>query len=143
MTAFGTDPIAEIARDLRRLEPETRRAVRPRLREAGRMVAMEAAFKASWSSRIPGTIKVVTSFQTNREGVTVRAGGPNAPHARPYEGLTTGSSFRHPVHGHYETWVTQATRPFLFPAAQSTEPSVTAFMREVLDDVTGQLGFSG
>ena len=140
---FETDPLAEIARDLRRLDPESRKAVRPKLREAGRMIAAEAAVNASWSSRIPATIKVVTSFQTNREGVTVRAGGKNAPHARPYEGLSArGGTFKHPVF-HYDTWVSEPTRPFLFKAAEDTQSTVETFMREVLDEVSGRLGFTG
>lgn len=138
-----TDPMAEIARDMRALPEETRKAVRPALRKAGEQVAREAAVNASWSSRIPATLKVVTSFRQNREGVTVVAGGPKAPHARPYEGIATrGATFRHPVHGNYDVWVAEPTRPFLRPAAEAAGPSAEALVREAMDDVGQSLGFS-
>jgi hypothetical protein len=135
--------MAEIARDMRALTEETRKAVRPKLRKAGAIVQAVAQQNASWSSRIPASIKVVTSFRENREGVTVKAGGPNAPHARPYEGLSVrGDEFRHPVYAN-DWWVAQATRPFLFPAAQTTEAEVSAELRGALDDAGVSLGFEG
>lgn len=141
MTAPDVDPMAVIARDMRRLPEETRKAVRPKLRKGGQIVQRDAQSNASWSSRIPGTIKVVTSFRTNREGVMVRAGGPAAPHARPYEGLSArGNTFRHPVHGR-DWWVAQATRPFLIVAAEAKAGEVTDLVRSALDDAGAGLGF--
>jgi hypothetical protein len=127
---------------MRALEPATRKAIRPALRGAGQQVASKAQSNASWSTRIPGTVRVQVSFRQNREGVVIRAGGPNAPHARPYEGLSSGgTSFRHPVHGR-DWWVSQAARPFLLPAAESSEGAVTASMREALDAAAQEIGFS-
>lgn len=142
MTEPSVDVMGTIARDLRALPKETQQAVRPELRRVGRMVAREAAVKASWSTRIPATIKVVTSFQTNREGVTIRAGGKTAPHARPYEGITSGSTFRRPVYGNYKVWVTTATRPFLLPAAESTKGTVDQAMGVVMDKAARGIGFN-
>lgn len=136
------DPLAVIARDMRALPEEARKAVRPALRRAGMVVAREATVNASWSSRIPGTIRVSTSFRLNREGVEVRAGGPSAPHARPYENLGDPGIFRHPVYGNREVWVSQTARPFLFKAARSTEGTVTVMITETMDDVAQSLGFS-
>lgn len=136
-----SDPIAEIARDMRALPEETRQAVRPALRAAGEQVRREAVVNASWSSRIPATIRVETSFRKNREGVVVRAGNANAPHARPYEGITRrGDTFRHPVFG-TDIWVAEPTRPFLLPAAESAGPSAEAMILEAMDDVGQSLGF--
>ncbi len=137
------DPMVEIARDMRELPEETRKALRPKLRQAGQRVQKKAQQNASWSSRIPASIKVVTSFRQNREGVTIRAGGGNAPHARPLEGLSArGDTFRHPVYGN-DWWVSQPTRPFLFPAAEASQAEVTAEVRSALDDAAAALGFSG
>jgi hypothetical protein len=137
------DPMVQIARDMRKLPETTRRAVRPRLRRAGEIVRTKAQANASWSSRIPSSIKVVTSFRENREGVTVRAGGVNAPHARPFEGMTTrGNTFRHPVYGN-DWWVAQATRPFLMPAAEAGQAQADAEVRAALDDAAASLGFEG
>jgi hypothetical protein len=136
------DPLAEIARDMRALPEETRKAVRPALRKAGEQVRREAAVNSSWSSRIPGTLKVSASFRQNREGVTVTAGGPNAPHARPYEGITSrGNTFRHPVFVR-DVWVAQPNRPFLLPAAQAAGPTAEALIRDAMDDVGQSLGFN-
>lgn len=144
MTAPGpVDPMVQIARDMRDLPPEARKAARPKLREAGQIIQKKAQANASWSSRIPTSVKVVTSFRQNREGVTVRAGGSNAPHARPFEGLTTrGDSFRHPVHGN-DWWVTQAARPFLMPAVDSSVGEVDTKVRSVLDEAAAAIGFDG
>lgn len=135
-----TNPAVEIARDMRALEPETRKAMRPALRLGGQMVAREAAVRSSWSTRIPASIRVEVSFRENREGVRIRMGGPNAPHARPYENLGEQGDFRHPVFTR-EVWVAQAARPALFPAARDTAPTVTAYFREQMDAVGASLGF--
>lgn len=144
MTAPGpVDPMVQISRDMRKLPPEARKAARPKLRQAGQIIQRKAQQNAAWSSRIPATVKVVTSFRANREGVTVRAGGPKAPHARPYEGLSSrGSTFRHPVYGN-DWWVTQAARPFLIPAAESSVGEVDAKARAVLDEAAAAIGFEG
>lgn len=135
--------MVQIARDMRKLPPEARKAARPKLRAAGQVIQTKAQANASWSSRIPQSVKVVTSFRANREGVTVRAGGSNAPHARAYEGLTTrGDSFRHPVYGH-DWWVTQATRPFLIPAVEASSAEVDTTVRAVLDEAAAAVGFEG
>lgn len=139
-----THPSVIIARDMRALEPETRKAIRPALRQGGQMVAREAAVRSSWSSRIPASITVEVSFRANREGVRVRAGGPNAPHARPYENLGEPGSFRHPVFSSDRLRWTKApepARPFLFPAARASERAVTGFLIDQLDAVGASLGF--
>lgn len=137
-----TNPLQEIARDMRALPEETRKAIRPALKKAGEQVRREAAVNASWSSRIPATLKVTASFRQNREGVTVTAGGPNAPHARPYEAIATrGTTFRHPVFDRDTPWVTEPTRPFLRPAAKAAGPTSEAMIREAMDDVGQSLGF--
>jgi hypothetical protein len=136
------DFAAIIARDIRNLTPETQKAVRPKLRKAGQLVADDAKQRASWSSRIPGTVRVRTSVRANRENVKVLAGNASAPHARPYEGLSSqGNTFRHPVYGR-DTWVSQATRPFLFPAAAANEVQAGELISSALTDAAIALGFS-
>ncbi len=140
-----------IAADMRALPEETRKSVRPRLREAGRMVVDSATGKAgAWSTRIPPTIRMSTSFRQDREGVTITAGNKSTPHARPFEDVPGRGSFRHPVwadtKGHTRKgwrWVTQTSRPFLFPAASENEAAATAMIRAALDDAATSLGFDG
>lgn len=137
-------PAEVIARDMRALPGEVRKSVRPRLRAAAQIIANDARGRASWSGRIPATIKVRTSFTANREGVSIVAGGPSAPHARLYElGSRSSASFRHPVYGHRDRWVVQSTRPFLFPAAESRAETVTAAVSSALDEASRAIGFGG
>lgn len=136
------DPAVVIARDMRKLTPETQKAVRPRLRQGGEIIASEARSLSDWSSRIPGTVRVRTSFREDREKVSVIAGGSGAPHARPYEGIATqGDTFRHPVYGNREVWVSQDKRPFIFPAAEAKGEEVTGLVRAALDDAAASIGF--
>jgi hypothetical protein len=136
------NPAVQIARDMRRLPDETHKALRPKLREAGEVVAADARQRASWSSRIPGTIRVRTSFRENREGVQVVAGGSVAPHARAYENVANrGTTFRHPFFGNRSVWFEQKERPYLFPAALASEAESTALVRTALDTVAVSLGF--
>lgn len=136
------DPAEQIAEDLRKLPAETRKALRPQVREAGEVVAADARRRAGWSTRIPGTIRVRTSLREDRVGVQVMAGGPLAPHARPYENVASrGNTFRHPLFGDRSVWVSQEERPFLFPAAQAGEAQSLALVRTALDTVAVSLGF--
>lgn len=140
----------QIAADMRALPEETRRFVRPRLRAAGRMVVEGAVSRASWSRRIPGTIRMSTSFRVDREGVTVTAGNKSTPHARPFEDVRQRGFFRHPVHADSRnrtrkgwSWVSQPARPFLFPSALANEAAATETIRAALDEAGRSIGFEG
>jgi hypothetical protein len=146
------NPADVIREDMARLPNEARRKLRPALRASGEDMAADARTRAGWSSRIPATIKVRSSFRADREGVEIVAGGPSAPHARPYEGLSSGSSgkFRHPVYADAAnltrkgwTWVDQATRPFLMPAAEAGVEKATQNLTAALDAAAAALGFGG
>lgn len=139
---------AQIAADMRALPEATRKAIRPQLRAAGGAIVNDAKSRASWSTRIPGTIRMVTSFRDEREGVTVTAGNASTPHARPYEEITGRGSFRHPVFPDSKNktsrdwrWVTQTSRPFLFPAAEAKSEEVTGLVRAALDEAAAAIGF--
>ena len=146
------NPADVIRQDMLRLPYEARRTLRPALRASGDEIAADARTRAGWSTRIPATIKVRSSFRANREGVELVAGGPNAPHARPYEGLSAGQfgKFRHPVFADAEnfarngwTWVESPTRPFLFPAATAGEEKATQKVITALDVAAKAIGFGG
>lgn len=139
----GDALVATISRDMQRLPEATRKAVRPRLRESGQTIADDAKTRASWSTRIPATIRVTASFRPNFEGVTIRAGGRSAPHARPYENFGGRGQFRHPLFGDRKRWYTQAARPFLAPAAEAGEKRAALAVRAALDDAARDLGFGG
>lgn len=135
------NPFAVIARDMRALPEETRKPVRRRLRTAAEVLATETRREVSWSSTIPSTVRVRTSFRVNREGVDVLMGNRSTPHARPYEHLGQGGTFRVRVFGQ-DVWVDRAARPALFPSAIATQGQMTAEVIQVLDDAAAALGFS-
>lgn len=114
MLSADARSLKNLGRELRRSRPEIMRATQRGLREVGQKVAEKAKENASWSSRIPQTIKPRVSGLT---AVVVKAGGPSAPHAKPYEHAGAHGTFRHPVFGDRKNWVTEAARPFLHPAA--------------------------
>lgn len=126
--------------DIARLPKELRSRLRPRMREAGEITMARARANAAWSSRIPRALSLRVSFARRDPGVTIIADTSAAPHARPLEGITSEGSFRHPVFGN-DVWVTQATRPFLRPAAQATGGDVVAKVAEAIDDATRAVGF--
>lgn len=138
--------VALLARDLARIPVELRKEVRPRLREAGQSVMDAAKGNAAWSSRIPGSLTLRTSFSERQAGVFIEANAKRAPHARVYEGMVS-DTFRHPVfqrsgQSRRQTpWVEQAARPFLWPAAQGGYEVVAEALGEAVDAVLAAHGF--
>ena len=103
-----------------------------RLREAGEFVAAIARSNASWSAKVPGSVKVLGGTS----GVYIRAGGPRAPAGYPNE----VAGVRHPVFGH-DPWVTNENRPFLAPAGDSGADGAAEIVARVIDDWAHEYGF--
>jgi hypothetical protein len=123
-----------LIRDLNQVPVTLRRQMTRTIRKAGGPIVSRAKANASWSSRIPGAISLRTRYTGNRPGISIRVSARKAPHARAYEGLTgNGQSFQHPVFGHRDRWVTQSTRPFLFPAAQAEGQRVVDGIAQAID----------
>lgn len=136
MTIEGIDSVRLLAAKLGSMPEELRKDLRPKLRDAGRIVQREAQANASWSTRIPGAITVGSSLTSNG-GAIIRVSRTKAPHARPYEGIAQrGDTFRHPVFGNTDVWVEEGTRPFLFPAVQSKKEEVMAKVAEAVKSAT-------
>jgi hypothetical protein len=112
--------MTRLARDLKRAAPEVYAAFRGELRAVAQVVATEAKSRASFSTRIPATIKVRAGVGT----VKVVAGGPGAPDAAPLENKGRAGTFRHPVFGDRNVWVEQQARPFLAPALEAHRETV-------------------
>lgn len=128
--AFG---LREAARDLKAAGTKLPRQLGKRLKQAGELVAVDARQRASWSTRIPGSIRV-TGGATS---VSIKAGGPKAPHAAPYEGAAGQATFRHPVYGNRHAWRTQATRPYLRPAGDAKADACAELIAQALTDSFG------
>jgi hypothetical protein len=106
--------LRNLAKQLRTADARLYRAAQRSIRAVGDEVAERARRNAEWSTRIPPTVTTRASGVTS---VIVRAGGAQAPEAKPLEHAGAEGTFRHPVFGNRQVWVDQPARPFLHPAA--------------------------
>jgi hypothetical protein len=99
-------------------------SIRGPMQRAADIIAADARRLAGWSDRIPGSVHV--SVAADGQSATITAGGEAAPQAITFENPGRGMSppwRRHPVFGRADrprsewTWVVQAPRPFMAPAA--------------------------
>lgn len=133
---IDTSSFSKFARDLRKVQPALAKQLRKELKVAGEIVATQARVNASFSTRIPRTIKVRAAGST----IKVVAGESLAENARrigakskslahraymnsshigeavALENDGKPGTFRHPVFGNRDKWVSQQARPFLHPA---------------------------
>lgn len=117
--------LRQLTSDLRRVSTEMPKQVRGLMLDGAKIVAGDARSRASWSSRIPGTVKP----RATARGARVVAGGPKAPHASFYEGTNSGGPGRHPVFARGARsgwrWTSKGSpRPYLKPAAEGKATEV-------------------
>lgn len=117
-----TRELKNFARQLRKLDRKTYLKMNKALRAGAQFVVDDARANASWSTKIPPTIKV-------KGGVTrlsIVAGGDAAPNAVPLErGSKKNPGYnRHPVFGNRNVWVNQDLRPYLLPAILKNERKI-------------------
>lgn len=132
---FHFESVSELARTFGRVPAEFAAGLRTELPAAGQALLRASQANASWSSRIPAAHYLKTSVSATG-GVSVGVDASAAPHARPYEGMSGQSFFRHPVYGNREVWVSQNTRPFLRPAAEAEGPALEEAIRALVRKVT-------
>lgn len=135
--------LAKLERDLGRLPAGLKRTLRPELKKAARPAVADAQRNASWSSRIPGAIRIMSRLSGRDTGLFIRVDAKKAPHARPYENLGQQGTFEHPTFGSWrgKRKVTQKARPFLFPAARKNRPGVIRAAGDAVDSAARQHGF--
>jgi hypothetical protein len=136
-TGQGIDMVglAPFRRALAKASKMAARDLREEMRAAGEIVAKQARDNAGQhSTSIPPTIKTQVRSLT----VSVVA-GKGVPLAALYEvGNAQGgteNSFKHPVFGNREAWVTQTGYPFLKPAVDAKMPEVEAGVMKVADGI--------
>jgi len=128
-------PITRLAAELGLVPIELRRELRPQLRAAAVHIVDDMKDRASYSTRIPNAIRMSVAFGSKTGGITIRVNSKKAPHARVLERGNDGSrtaSFRHPVFGDTETWVSQPTHPFFFPAIKTGRPELRKRISEAV-----------
>jgi len=140
-----TREIGRLGPRLRQIPDDLRTATRTAIRTAATPLAARARQNAAWSTRIPRAIRVGTSFAGKNAGVTLRVALRTAPHGRAYEDLSGASrngTFRHPVFGHRDRWVTQKTRPFIGPAVSAGRDQTLRDVDEAITTVLARAGFT-
>lgn len=137
---IDTSDLKKLTQDMEKLSPGIKKAATGVIKESSITVAAKAKTLSSWSSRIPGSIRIVGSNMR----VLVRAGGARAPHARPYEmgSKQNPGQVRHPVFGH-DVWTSKNTpqRPFLLPAAEWGTARIVPEMDQALVVLFREAGF--
>ncbi len=138
LVSVDTSDLKKLAADLRKAEPELLKELQTALKGAAVTVAVEARLIAGfYSSRIPKTIRPFARGLT----VGVRAGGASAPHAVPFEHEGVPGTFRHPVFGNRDVWVSQAAHPYLLPALVKETDNVERAVEAAIDGVLLKAGF--
>lgn len=115
---IDTSSFTRFARDIRKCSTLVSKNLKAELKQAGEIVAIQARLNASFSTRIPATIKVRSAGGVIR----VIAGGQSAPHkgeAEAFEHKGVPGTFRHPVYGNKKKWVNQRAHPYLRTAAET------------------------
>jgi hypothetical protein len=142
---IDTSQLKEFGKRLRATSPAVAKVLRLRLHEVGDVVAEAAREEASFSTRIPGSIKVrVSGFGVKIVGNATATGAApegTAPDAAPLENKGQSGSFRHPVFGDRENWVDQKAHPFLAPASERTKVQVEEMALSIIDDTLKSVGF--
>lgn len=127
-----------LSRDLKAANPSMQKALLASIKKqvtAGVIPAAKAA--ASWSTRIPGTVRA----SVTAKGVGIRAGGAKAPHAAAYEDVGQHGVFRHPVMGDREVWAEEQSRPFLTPSLKTQEQQILGAVIKGMDNWAEKAGF--
>lgn len=129
------------ARDLRKADKDLQKLLLAKLKEKVTGAIVPAArSNASFSTRIPQSIRV----SATNKGVSIRAGGPRAPHAAAFEDIGGHGTFRHPTFGHREApgdWVEQRSHPFITPAVKGNEDGLLKATTDALDTWAQEAGF--
>lgn len=141
MPISGSEDVVKLVNDLRKIGDGVGRNLGKEFKKAAGPVAQQARANASWSSRIPGAITVGVSSSRRYPGAQIKVSKTKAPHARLYEFPGRGGSFRHPVYGNREVWVSQRGRPFIRPAVREKGGEFIKAADRAVDSAAKAAGF--
>lgn len=132
--------LLQLKRDLAGVDKTLVAGLRKALKTAADPVKRLVQSNARFSQRIPKAVTIGTSFTKRLTGVYVRINARRAPHARPINNDDRAGTFRHPVHGNRDVWVTQQAVP-LFAGVDRETHDVEGAVLDVMDKVARQAGF--
>jgi hypothetical protein len=141
MTDSTPEDVLKLVNDLRKIGDGVGRNLGKEFKKAAGPVAQQAKSNASWSSRIPGAITVGVSSSRRYPGAQIKVSKEKAPHARLFEWPGRGGSFRHPVYGNREVWVSQQGRPFIRPAVRAKGGEFIKACDRAVDETARAHGF--
>lgn len=141
--------LAYLDSKLKRFEPALRRAMRRRIRNAGRRVAqkIQAAAVAVGSESIPAAIVLQNAFTPKRAGVYIRVSKPKLPEGHKavghmVEGRRDGRGHRRPVYGRKDIpWVEQTPTPYFTRTALAEQAAVAGEVAAAMDEAGRAAGF--
>lgn len=127
---IDTAGFKKFANALRKVDAQAATDMRKGLKLAAESIVVPEAKKlaAAFSKSIPPTIKANTSGVT----VSITAGG-KSPLAMLEENQGNQGSWRHPVFGNTNAWVSQKAHPFLHPAINAKSQEIGQAVIGVLD----------
>lgn len=139
---------SQLQKDLAQMSTVQRRKLREEFARVGQAALSDARSRAgAWSSRIPSQItgKPVVDMTRGRVGFELRINvSEAAPHGRVFEGISqqgSSSYFRHPVFGNRDVWVSQPTRPSLWPAVRGRAADLRRGVEKAVEDAARDAGF--
>jgi hypothetical protein len=141
MTDSAPEDVLKLVNDLRKIGDGVGRNLGKEFKKAAGPVAAQARSNASWSTRIPNAITVGVSSSRRYPGAQIKVSKDKAPHARLYEWPGHGGSFRHPVYGNREVWVSQQGRPFIRPAVRAKGGEFIKACDRAVDETARAHGF--
>lgn len=140
-TNSGNKDLKEFRAQFDKFPAEVRKKIRPALVRGGRPALSEAKRNASWSSRIPQATRLSVGFSKRTPGAALVVSHAKAPHAHAYENKGKPGTFRSPLFGNREIWITHQARPFLYRAAETWQQEFDSDVGKVVDQVSRDMGF--
>ncbi len=152
---FDTKAMKDLAREMRLSNRKAYLKMNKALREGAQVVADDAKANASWSSRIPDTIKVKGGLA--RLSVVAASGADNEKLLPFAKAMEYGSKHqggrwnRHPVFAArgstaYNTtarWVNQPIRPFLTPAVVKNRELIIELVVDTVNRTLDEIAAAG
>lgn len=136
LSAKSKTDLAKLAKQLKQVDAEARKALPKRLRTAAQVVVDEAnRLKPSKLIKIGVRVKL---SGYNGATVKVQSSSPKNPALAGLMELgSAGNSgtIRHPVFGDTDNWVAQPTHPYLAPAGMNKKAQAQSEIAKVIDDL--------
>jgi hypothetical protein len=139
--------LSDLFRTLRAMDGDFQIALRRAVKSGAQNMVSAVKAEAAWSSRIPKSVKVKSSFAAKGASVSVYVDPKVAPEAAPLNNGGSGGRFRHPVFADVKnevrrgwTWVDQNARPFFDVPTQREGTNTQNLIAKEVDAVLAKAG---